>query len=742
MAALGYFIQFIIYRDLTPMCLVRKVAVIIIFIMSTQIHASNNYYSFNASWDLSFPFEIKNLSSTSLNKNSYKGIKVKNGVLIDENGKKVRLWGAAIRFTKKLLFSPVKTRKQLILTMKNLGFNDIRFNGLDFNDPGIYREWEKTGKFNPKKMKSICEMIEYARSLGMSYTLSINHVTGKFKSSASLSKNKYSIENKQFKQIQLFDTKILAQTKKWFLDLLTIKHPSCSFSFSNDPNLYYINIVNEDSLFYGLSEQFRFLTHSNMNALENLFYSYIVSTYGGIDKVLSNWKSIGANDIDISSIKSRKQIPLCVKKNKWSNGWCNATIKFLLYLERKYFVTLKKAILSTGYKGIITTTNNWYGYFNLMINSEIGDALNMHVYFDHIMAKKIFGKRYETISNYSFIKNPFDYNGFRRNHILRLFSASVVEKPMIISEWNHVKFSDYTYEGPILLTAIALLQDIQSLNLHTFVSRDNFSEGYESVALSVLGNPILYALLPSLSYAFLNSNIENSSQIEFNEDISISNWKYIFDVGVNPVNINKYVPIQQGFKNKIRKSLFNGFSRGFKKRYLIAADHKIIKSVPDVLFWDRRTSGNEFILVRTPVFMALLGIPSTDIYVDARLKVKAYDHGAITFCPLDGKQLSESKKILITTVSMAKNMGQKFLNIKYGKQNLRVLLDKGKPPQLLKKNIFDLTVYKTSSANISVYPLLDGKSSITINPTTTSKNSIHFNLGNFPTPWYVIEIKD
>jgi len=720
----------------------RLIVLLISMVFCSYLNAADEYYLFDATWNRPFPQEIKSLANKHASASGLQNISASHGYLVDEAGKRVKLWGAAIRLTNELLASPGADKKQLILTMKNLGFNEIRFNGLDFTDPGIYTKWQKTGEFDQKKMAGLCELIEHARDNGMAYTLSVNHITTKFSLDKSLTLNKHHDGNKRLKQVQFYDDAIIKQTKKWFSALLSEKHNGCRFAFNNDPSFYYLNIVNEDSIFQGYAENFRHLSKENIKALEHRFYEYVVYRFNTLNAAFNKWISQKSHSLRSFISIGNKQLRLCYKKEDWlkSTEWCNTTIEFLMHIEENYFTSIKQEIKKAGYAGVITTTNIWYGYFNLINNDTIGDAINTHIYFDPIKRKKIMGKKYEAISNFSFIESPYKYEGFSKNQIFRLFTSAVVGKPIIISEWNHLMWSDYAYEGPILLMATSLLQDVQSISLHTFVSKNSYTNKISKSGLSVLGNPVLYALLPSLGSAFLNTEIEKDRPfLEFEENVSLKNWETLFSGGMRPQHLNDDVPIEQGFKNKIRKTLGNKSTRQFEKEVIIQKDERKIHSVPTIINWDQTQSGNEHLVVKSEPFLALVGVASDYIDLGDGIAIKPTNKGAITLCALDGNRLKDSKKILITTVSKSKNTDQNFINVGFGKKTFKVILSKGKGPQYLKKNPFDMVVSNSAKGRATVRPLLADSNSVLTVPSVAGTENARFNLGRHDTPWYVLE---
>ncbi|MBT8371230.1 MAG: hypothetical protein KJO34_09730, partial [Deltaproteobacteria bacterium] len=487
-----------------PVSKIMGLIVLTIGLASTHMVLAGDLdsYEFSASWD-SFPPDPIAIDRVL---SDWKAVSIDDDRFVSETGKDVRAWGVAIQTLNELLQAPVADKRKLIARLRSLGFNQIQFVGLDFDDPGIYRDWKKDRELPAEKLAQYCELIEAARSEGMVYTVALNQITDKYLPDSRSGPNKSPKKLKRLKGVQLFEPSILAATKEWFATILTSELPGCRYALANDPGLMYLNIVNEDSLFIYYGNGYKTFSKENINYLSDMFSNYLVGKFGGIEstaRILFPRQSEQREKMLLS-----KSVGLCrAAEQSIYPRWCSETMEFFTELEKEYFLGLKKTIRSAGYKGPITTTNNWYGSRNAKLNVLYGDATNIHVYFDPPRRIKLpLGSAYRLL-NQSFVRSGFNTNYEQARQLYRLPSSIYEKRPAIISEWNHGIWSDYVYEGPILLTLAGVTQDVSVMTIHSYLPRrESYKSSYSSMGLSVIGNPTLTAMLPTLARAFLLPN--------------------------------------------------------------------------------------------------------------------------------------------------------------------------------------------------------------------------------------------
>lgn len=682
-----------------------KLAFIIVVIFFGSLTNADEKYLFNSTL---IKNELPNLFSSSIKpKPIITPIKHKGDVLLDAENKPIKLWGGIFRLTNNLLDSSREEKIEIINALHSIGFNYFRIVGVDFGDPGIYSDWSKNSIFPKEKMKNLCEFTELMKEKGIVYSIDINHIAGKFKD-VSKNSNKISDLNKSFKYVELFDQDIIKQTIKWYESFLTQQHQGCKTNYANDPSFFYLNIVNEDSIYQAFYENFKYLSNDNLKLLNEGYRQYLHENYGGFDSQIKN-----GNVCTPSQVKSDVNL-------------CDLTFKYFQFLELSYFSNIKSSIRNTGYNGIITTTNLWFGLHNQLTNYNLGDALATHIYFSPLRSLDLFGQSINAYLDYSFIMDPVSYKGWESDQLYKLPAILYENKPIFISEWNHSVWSDYLYEGAVLITALALKQDVSLMTIHTLFDRwlDHKVRLADS-EYTVFGNPVIYALLPSLSKAFINSSYNDYVNYYESPLKKIDNLQAAIQ-GLNPISKNEKNRIGDYFKSKIRLTA---------REDIINSSEKNINSIS--ISFDKEGS---FIL-KTPVILAILGKTNVPVKLTDQISIQAEQAGAILFLALDDLPLNKSKSILVTTVS-GFEQGERKSRVGFGDSKYIILNEPGKGPQYLKKNPLTLYLTEAISKKIKLTPILQES----VNPLTGDLPSEHvtdksFVIGLQNTPWYLLEFE-
>ena len=92
-----------------------------------------------------------------------------------------------------------------------------------------------------------------------------------------------------------------------------------------------------------------------------------------------------------------------------------------------------------------------------------------------------------------------------------------------------------------------------------------------------------------------------------------------------------------------------------------------------------------------------------------------------------------------TVLNELKNTGQNFINVDFANHTYKILQNKGKGPQYLKNNVFDLTILNSLKGKATVRPLIDAGNAALIEPDRGENGVVRFNLGKQDTPWYLLE---
>ena len=419
------------------------------------------------------------------------------------------------------------------------------------------------------------------------------------------------------------------------------------------------------------------------------------------------------------------------------------TFKFLVDVDYSFAKKIKKALADVGYKGLFTGTNNWYGYGNLWANYLLGNYVEMHGYFDPPKSIK-FPVKAVALTNKSYLSSKLTGDESDKSFmseyafpLSRTFMAALTDRPMVVSEWNHGTWSDFAYEGILMMTTYSSLQGYPVLDAHTYFNHPNPdpAENVSRTGLTVSNNPVFMALSPSSSLSFINGYISES---QYTDAITIANNEAgLADYALTTGTTKSYKePLSMGFVHKLRTKLI---SDDHNPVWVPPANDIYMSDTGEIKF-DQSGDESGTISVDAEKYKAFFGSPSMFVSKSGNFSVETADHGAVTVVPLDGKEIIESKKILVTVVQSFKNTDENINDTPLG----RIIMDTGKSPALLKKVNAEVFignqnhVVKVSYINDSGLVILMNDDYDTVVDGTHP--GIRLKTGTRNSPWYIVEL--
>ena len=715
---------------------------------------AQQYYNFTIPWDDNYNNVISAMNAIDDKPAGTHGVlKTSADQLIFEDGTAAEFWGVAITVSKKF---PPKNKidtKKIINKLKKYGFNLVRINGLDFPRYNLYHSWLKTGKLDKDIMDRLDYFIAELKKSGIYYSLSINNSSLKAKEIYKVSSNGHKIRHKQYKFVQLYDEKVIERVIDWHKVFYGHINEYTKVSYAKDSANIFVTAIGEDSIFNGyFNYHNEFLTDKNFTDLQLKFNDFLRSKYKTSENVSVAWEG------DLKPVESleKNNIKLVTANNiaKVNKHKSNDVILFLSDIDRSYANRIRDVLKGVGYLGLFAGTNDWYGYSSLKINQDIGDFIDMHGYFDPMIRNRHNGKRIEYTRNTSYISGPAALS--QGNEVVEefdkslytFFASAVENKPLMITEWNHSAWSDYTYEGPLLLTAYSSLQGYNSMVIHSYFSMKlNYDAEYSDNSLVASGNPVLMSLSPTLSLAFRNSYISESPS--FSPVMIAANNEQLNDAMIrdrlNKLNRRNGLPYNYGFMKKIRMRLVGAKDNSASS--LKFPDNQWLSDTGQIS-WNFANHNRSYFSVNTKKFQLLAGqLSNVNANLD-NIKVSLTDHGAVTAISLDDVELGKSSSILVTAVSSFKNTGMVTGKVpKYRKwQKLKSIINSGVTPIMMKRvqGHFELETSNNKRVVVSGVNLDGTYDNIKVDNHLIAENKhvVSFNLGSVDTPWYWIKFVD
>lgn len=598
-----------------------------------NIYAESGYYTFNMPWDKNLPLDISIDKLMPQNVAGTHGVLQTSGESLKfEDGTPFRGWGVGIRLTDD--FPPDSSSDMALVVdrIASLGYNHLRIYGFDYTKPGVYSRWLTNGTLPKEEMSRVCRFIDYAKSKGIYYSISANHNPLRYKGiSAELGEKRKRLWD-NYKTQQIIDPVLIDETDRWIQVLFSYTGGDCSTSFADDPANIYFDAINEASVFQAYAKNFKHINKASYKLLNDGFRVWLSEKYKSDTALSKSWREdVNLKDIEINGWDKLKGLNTEIRKD---------TIAYLIKIESDFNSRIISAVKSAGYKGLTSTTNHWYGD-GALLASKMSDVIEIHTYFDR-PRKGVDADGWLLGLSYieSFTTKPVKRWNYNQSPLHLLFESSLADKPLIVTEWNHGAWSDYAYEGPVLMMAYASYQNYPIVDLHTYQeSVSSYKEGYNKSGFSFGGNAVLMALQPSLSIGFLGNYIPSFTKQPVIADFT-SYDQALNEAAVAGVRFTKK-PTGQTSVNAFEKK---------HRRELISKSNNYVEKKSVKHQRAGRHNNKEFI-VDEAKFKSRVGnlTTMTDWHGFPHLSVNS--HGAITVASLDNQDLSASNRILITIVS-------------------------------------------------------------------------------------------
>jgi hypothetical protein len=484
------------------------------------------------------------------------------------------------------------------------------------------------------------------------------------------------------------------------VNLLKHKNPHTGLTYADEPALCFIELQNEDDIFFYTSENAFKACPTYRKRFQERFAAWLKGRYGSQEKLQAAWGDA------LRPGETLADAGVVPQTNPWFFGEDHLpgqkggarqrlldTAAFLHEVQDQFYSRFVKAIREAGYKGPLCGSP-WQApsmlphYYNLYSDSKVG-FIDRHNYFG--------GKGPDMFA--SMLTRPG--SGYLGSGL-----QQVIDRPFALSEWIHVYPNVYAAEGPPLVAAYGMgLQGWgASYEFQSQAGRRVFDDTAGTFPWGVWEADVPTSLgqFPSLARMIYRGDVKKGEVIStrrvspaelaegrfsFSDKVEQRGDVKAFGGSVPPEALAAGRVVVE-FTDQPRPSQLPDMSR-----YRRGA---VIESATGQLAWD--TSGQGFFTVNTKATKAVVGFAGGKELTLGDVKVRLdTPFAALVLTALErGEDLATGKRALLSVLARQSNAG-----FTYFTPDNRVLKNGG-PPILLEPVKATLTIAGRPVAAVNV----------------------------------------
>ena len=325
---------------------------------------------------------------------------------------------------------------------------------------------------------------------------------------------------------QFFDETVAAIMHRRMADIFTHLNPYTRKRYCDDPTLAMVEILNEDSLFWGsVPPPFR-------AELEEKYAGWLREKYGDDAGLARAWTVDGHSPLNPGeSLAAGRRIGL-LRNTDFNEAYFRShpeqalrgqdQMRFCLELEEKYWAGCRAVLRKAGVRVPIAATN-WqaHGFATRvhMLGQSKLDYVDRHGYWDHPQGE---GNLKWQIATAQFHNQPMvkavraDQDMLRYLGVGNLVTEKAWEQvlglPMTVSEWNTCLPNEYSLEGTGLMAAYGLLQGWDASLEFGYFSPD-WPRGLGNGSFDLLGNPPQILQFPAVSVMWHRQDVKEAEVV-------------------------------------------------------------------------------------------------------------------------------------------------------------------------------------------------------------------------------------
>ena len=593
-------------------------------------------------------------------------ITVRDGHLFTSDGTRFRIWGVNLSgWTKgSALLPPHKDAEVMANELARDGVNCVRFQFLDLPDvqqarvdvPTTYTPAglidatrDDTRSMDHEQLDRMDYLIAQLKQNGIYIDFNLN-VGRQYKKGDGVPE--YELIGNG-KTLTYFDPRIIELEKEYARQLLTHRNSYTGADYANEPAVAIVEILNENSvlefwqrnwfrgkLVPGATRYQLDLTPYHLKLLTSLYNQWLAKNRTAL-QIATLRKEAKARPGDSVPVLQRQNFDDASKARFYSEA------AFYTQLETGFLTMMRDYLKKDlGVKSLIIGSND-HTYFipnqPLLRTLSKFDIVDQHVYWQH---PAISGKR-----NTPMVNDPL------HSIEVKLTRSNMLDKPFTNSEVNEPFPSDYEAEMIPLLAAYGAFQDWDGIMIYSFEAKlDGQWEPVIGDHFDISQDPVKMAQLPVGAMLFLRHDVDSArrtvertySTQQINETMRTSSDELPYWTPGFPLSI----PLEH-------RSRIRCLDCEPTAKITDNPGNPILSDTGQLKWYVSDTTKQGEVTIDTPRSTALVGFVKDDNLSTSHLAADvANAFCALTLSSLDGKPISTSSSLLLTTTGRVENTGQ------------------------------------------------------------------------------------
>ena len=421
--------------------------------------------------------------------------------------------------------------------------------------------------------------------------------------------------------------------------------------------------------------------------------------------------------------------------------------------EESYYKEMISYLRAIGLKVPLEGTN-WYSALPSVWARMETDFIDDHAYWEH--------PEYPT-KEWSptdwFIPNKAMVNYPHESAIVKLARSPLLDKPFIVSEYNHPFPNEYASEGPLLIASYAALQDWDAIFFYDYLgwydssTVPQWDRRYINDYFSIFDTPPKMSQMPVASLIFRRGDVSPAQRLisleytaeETIEAVKVPPW--------SEVNMSLYLeglPVTLPLVHRVRIGSFTAPEEKTAADYGVSIPQDVFISDTDELRWDVTDPQRGVVTINTPRTQAIVGfVEGREMEAGNLIFWPDNEFCAISATSLDNKPFSESQRLLLVAAANVANTDMEWneertsLSDRWGSPPILVELVKSKITLKLPSSIQEVRVRpldETGNPQPEEYLPVTSRSALTTEGEAVKEFFFEIRP-EYKTTWYIIEIR-